>query len=145
MLDFMIKKCLLFNFRAVKIGVCSDVLEKNENSNCHSQVVLLCEELLKKIDSILKNHVKCNESSVITQDEVNALKTKRYLFVSVQEELTKIPNSRKELQSHLKIVEVIKANIQQIIDATRSSKTKVEDIQDEVIRKSSDQLYFLTS
>lgn len=137
----MNSKNFLLNFRALKIGSCSDILEKKENIDCVHQVVL-SEKLLKNIDNILKRHVKCNDSGVISKQEVDALKEQLHLIKALQDELNKLPSNQPELRNHLKIIEGIQSNLQHITNSILSSKMKVEDVQSEVVAQAADELYF---
>lgn len=98
--------------------------------------------MLKKIEGILKLHVKHNESKVISKEEIKALQSQMSLINSMQGELERLPESQDILKEHLKIIDAIKANLELITSTTRSANSKIEGLQQDIISHSSNVLYY---
>ena len=122
------------------IGCCYDVIDVKRN-NCQAQIDL-SEKMLKKIEDTLTSHVKHNESKVISKEEIKALKSQMPLFISMHEELKKLPESQASLKEHLKTIDSIQSNLELITGTINSTKSKVEELQENVISQSSDVLFY---
>lgn len=131
-----------FRLRSLQIGSCYDVIDLKRRNSCQAQIEL-SGTMLKKIDDTLKAHVKHNESKVISKEEIKDLRGQISLLNSIQEELKHLPDpgSQGTLKEHLKTIDDIQSNLEQITATISSTKSKVEDLQQDVISQSSDVLY----
>lgn len=110
-----------------------------KKNNCQAQIDL-SEKMMKKIEDTLTKHVKHNESKVVSKEEIKALKSQMPLIISMHDELKKLPEpSLKEL---LKTIDAIQSNLELITGTINSTKSKIEELQQDVISQSSDVLYY---
>ena len=116
-------------------------MELKENSDCEVQIVA-ASKLLKKIDDLLKIHVKHNASHIISKDDLKVLKEQLPLMNSMQEQLKELPNSRDDLNEHLTMIDDIRENITKITNSVESSKAKVANLQHEIVTETSNAFYF---
>jgi archaellum component FlaC len=116
-------------------------LELKENGDYQVQLTV-ADKLLKKIDDILKAHVKHNASHIISKEDLKVLQDQLPLMMSIQEQLAQLPKSRDELKEHLKMINDIQSNIEKITGTVESSKTKVGNLQHEIIADASNAFYF---
>lgn len=127
--------------RSLQIGAVSDILDLKENGDYQVQITV-AEKLLKKIDDILKAHVKHNASHIISKDDLNALREQLPLMTSMQEQLVQLPQSRDDLKEHLAMMNDVQSNLERITGSIDSSKTKVVNLQHEIITEASSSFYF---
>lgn len=64
----------------------------------------MTERCFGKIDSILKAHIKHNQSKVISKEELKSLCDHVTTLESIQLELTNVPETSKAFKEHLEVV-----------------------------------------
>lgn len=99
-------------------------------------------KLLKKIDDILKVHVKHNASHVISKVDIKNLEDQMSLIDSMQQQLAKLPESRDDLKQHLRTIDEIEMNLENITTSIEATKSKVDHLQLGAVTESADVLYF---
>lgn len=99
---------------------------------------------MKKINDILKTHVKHNAAHVIGREELKCLQDQIEIFVSIKEQLAQLPETREDLKEHLATITEIKGNLDGITNSIDSLNTKVSLFQREIITDTSEALYFST-
>lgn len=128
-------------FRSLQLGSIHDIIESKLSNNCQAQIEL-SGVILKNIEDILKLHVKHNESKVISKEEIIALQAQLPLLNSIQEEIQILPKPQEALKEQLVVIDAIQSTLKGIISTINSTKTKVENLQQDVAIQSSDILYY---
>lgn len=124
----------------MRVGSCHDLLDAKDNEK-HQVHIDVAVRLVKKIDEILKSHVKHNASQVISKDELQAINDQMPTIISVREKLQKLPGSRESVKGHLSIVNEIDSKLVKITSTIQSLNSRVNNLQPEVIADSADVLY----
>lgn len=130
-------------FRSLKVGLCHDILNAKDNEQYQVQIQL-AERLLKKIDEILKAHVKNNATAVVSKEELQVILDKMSLIISMRDQLSRIPGSADHVKEHLKTVDEVEAKLDSITKLIELSKEKLSGLQTEVNSDSSDVFYYST-
>lgn len=116
-------------------------MDLKENGDYQVQLTA-ADRLLKKINDIIKTHVKHNASHVISKEDLQALQAQLPLMTSMQEQLGQLPKSRDDLKEHLNMISDIQSNLERITGSVSSTKTKVGNLQHEIINEASNTFYF---
>lgn len=129
------------NFRSLRIGVCFSVLGIKENETYQVQIEAAT-LLIKKIDSILKTHVKHNASAVISKEDIAVLQEEMSLINAMKEQLSKLPLAREDLKEHLTSLNNIQLNLDKINTTIEAAKSELSKLQLKAIMESADVIYF---
>lgn len=115
-----------------------------ENSGNQIQIGV-AKSLLNKVHEILKSHVRHDESKIVSKEEITSLHEQLLLLDTMQEEFQNLKASKSCLKEHLETINNIQSCLAQITSAIGLNRSKVNKLQNEVISKSSDILYFSSS
>jgi Asp-tRNA(Asn)/Glu-tRNA(Gln) amidotransferase C subunit len=100
-------------------------------------------KLLKKIEDILKAHVKSDASLIISQINIESLSQQISLVIEMQENLAKLPKGgREDLKDHLTTVSKIQSKLESITRTIGLTRSQIDSAQLDAILNSSDILYF---
>lgn len=94
---------LTISSRSLKVGICSEILDAKDNVELAQQIAMT-DQCLLKIDSILRTHIKHDQSKLVTRKELQSLKHQLSSLDSVRLELSKMPETKQEFKDHLDVV-----------------------------------------
>lgn len=127
--------------RSLKIGKNSDIIDAKQNRGNQLQITVV-EELLKKTEETLKQHVKYRYPEIASKDEVDTLGNQKDLIESIQKQLHHLPSSIEGMEEQLDTINQIRSQHQRISVSVDAAQSKVGDFHQEALASSSDVTYF---